>query len=311
MPDNNNRGKGLSEDLEAYLDLLDSESGNRRKVSRDFSNLNETLSREKTSDVRFIDIEDEETIKRPPQRRVQNNTNSGQRINSAGQRVNSVRPNGNTGNRKPAPPRYKENGKFVDTEERKKQSSNPVLRWFYNLPKKRQRLVKVLSVFLVFAIILGIALGIFINNKFNMMGDPEQYTDVIYEEEQFSDIDGDVNASNFKDALKNWATTGNDQKMSSKNVVNVLLIGADSRQGTNTGNTDVMMLVSLNKKTKQIKLVSFMRDSYLYIEGKNNSYCAKLNAAFSMGGPETLLNTIENNYKIEIDDFVMVNFESF
>jgi LCP family protein required for cell wall assembly len=72
-----------------------------------------------------------------------------------------------------------------------------------------------------------------------------------------------------------------------------------------------MMLVSLNKKTKQIKLVSFMRDSYIYIEGKNNAYCAKLYAAFSMGGPETLLNTIENNYKIEIDDFVMVNFESF
>ena len=305
MPENNNRGKGRNDDIEAYLDLLDSESGNRRKVSRDFSNLNETLSHEKASDVRFIDIEEEETIRRPPQRRTLNNTNN------VSQRVNSQRPAGNTGNRKPAPPRYKENGKFVDAEERKKQTSNPVLKWFYNLPKKRQRLLKVLSVFLVFAIILGVALGIFINNKFNMMGNPENYTDVIYEEEHFSDIDGDVNASNFKDALKNWATTGNDQKMSSKNVVNVLLIGADSRQGTNTGNTDVMMLVSLNKKTKQIKLVSFMRDSYLYIEGKNNSYCSKLNAAFSMGGPEVLLNTIENNYKIEIDDFVMVNFESF
>ena len=305
MPENNNRGKGRNDDIEAYLDLLDSESGNRRKVSRDFSNLNETLSHEKASDVRFIDIEEEETIRRPPQRRTLNNTNN------VSQRVNSQRPVGNTGNRKPAPPRYKENGKFVDAEERKKQTSNPVLKWFYNLPKKRQRLLKVLSVFLVFAIILGTGLGIFINSKFNMMGDPEQYTDVIYEEEHFSDIDGDVNASNFKDALKNWATTGNDQKMSSKNVVNVLLIGADSRQGTNTGNTDVMMLVSLNKKTKQIKLVSFMRDSYLYIEGKNNAYCSKLNAAFSMGGPETLLNTIENNYKIEIDDFVMVNFESF
>ena len=305
MPENNNRGKGRNDDIEAYLDLLDSESGNRRKVSRDFSNLNETLSHEKASDVRFIDIEEEETIRRPPQRRTLNNTNN------VSQRVNSQRPAGNTGNRKPAPPRYKENGKFVDAEERKKQTSNPVLKWFYNLPKKRQRLLKVLSVFLVFAIILGVALGIFINNKFNMMGNPEDYTDVIYEEEHFSDIDGDVNASNFKDALKNWATTGNDQKMSSKNVVNVLLIGADSRQGTNTGNTDVMMLVSLNKKTKQIKLVSFMRDSYLYIEGKNNSYCSKLNAAFSMGGPEVLLNTIENNYKIEIDDFVMVNFESF
>ena len=305
MPENNNRGKGRNDDIEAYLDLLDSESGNRRKVSRDFSNINETLSHEKASDVRFIDIEEEETIRRPPQRKTLNNTNN------VSQRVNSQRPVGNTGNRKPAPPRYKENGKFVDAEERKKQTSNPVLKWFYNLPKKRQRLLKVLSVFLVFAIILGVALGIFINNKFNMMGNPEDYTDVIYEEEHFSDIDGDVNASNFKDALKNWATTGNDQKMSSKNVVNVLLIGADSRQGTNTGNTDVMMLVSLNKKTKQIKLVSFMRDSYLYIEGKNNSYCSKLNAAFSMGGPEVLLNTIENNYKIEIDDFVMVNFESF
>ena len=75
----------------------------------------------------------------------------------------------------------KENGKFVDAEERKKQNNNPILRWFYNLPKKRQRLVKVLSVFLVFAIILGVALGIFINNKFNMMGNPENYTDVIYE----------------------------------------------------------------------------------------------------------------------------------
>ena len=305
MPENNNRGKGRNDDIEAYLDLLDSESGNRRKVSRDFSNLNETLSHEKASDVRFIDIEEEETIRRPPQRKTLNNTNN------VSQRVNSQRPVGNTGNRKPAPPRYKENGKFVDAEERKKQTSNPVLKWFYNLPKKRQRLLKVLAVFLVFAIIFGVALGIFINNKFNMMGNPEDYTDVIYEEEHFSDIDGDVNASNFKDALKNWATTGNDQKMSSKNVVNVLLIGADSRQGTNTGNTDVMMLVSLNKKTKQIKLVSFMRDSYLYIEGKNNAYCSKLNAAFSMGGPETLLNTIENNYKIEIDDFVMVNFESF
>ena len=117
MPENNNRGKGRNDDIEAYLDLLDSESGNRRKVSRDFSNLNETLSHEKASDVRFIDIEEEETIRRPPQKRTLNNTNN------VSQRVNSQRPVGNTGNRKPAPPRYKENGKFVDAEERKKQNN--------------------------------------------------------------------------------------------------------------------------------------------------------------------------------------------
>ena len=351
MPDNNDWGKNLEskDDIDAYLDLLDSQSGNRRKPTRDFSNINESLSHEKATKPRYIDIEQEETIKKSPSERpLEGQNNDGISLKdlrqNGGQAPGMNRPDmkRNTGNKastqrpmgqrpvnsrgqastqrpapqnqqkgKPVPPRYKENGKFVDADERKKQSSNPVLRWFYNLPKKRQSLVKVLSVFLVLAIISGSALGIFINSKFNMMGDIEDYTDEIYEEEEFSDISGDVNASNFKDALKKWATTGNDEKMSSKNVVNVLLIGADSRQGTNTGNTDVMMLVSLNKKTKQIKLVSFMRDSYLYIEGKNNSYCAKLNAAFSMGGPEVLMKTIENNYKIEIDDFVMVNFESF
>lgn len=350
MPDNNNWGKNLENDvdIDTYLDLLDSQSGNKRRESRDFSNINESLSHEKAAKPRFINIEQEETINSRPTERIsagqksegvslkdlrqnggnvqrmgrpdmQRNINSrnpqqgpaGQRpINSRGQ-APTQRPASRMQNGKPVPPKYRENGKFVDAEERKKQSSNPVLRWFYNLPQKRQKLVKVLSVLLVLLIISGSALGIFINSKFNMMGNVEDYTDVIYEEEEFSDIDGDINASNFKDALKTWATTGNDEKMSSKNVVNVLLIGADSRQGTNTGNTDVMMLVSLNKKTKQIKLVSFMRDSYLYIEGKNNSYCAKLNSAFSMGGPEVLLTTLENNYKIEIDDFVMVNFESF
>ncbi len=326
MPDNNNLGKTFKDDvdIDAYLDLLDSQSGNRRKQpTRDFSSLNDSLSHEKVSRPRSISIEQEEMIKRDS-RRVSENQFSSPRMSQQRpvreRTQNSQRTvpqqraySGNTQNRKPTPPRYKENGKFVDVEERKKQSENPILRWFYSLPKKKQRLVKVFSVILVLVIISGSALGIFINQKFNMMGDIEDYTDVVYEEnlEDMAEIDGDINASNFKDALKLWATTGNNQKMSSKNVVNVLLIGADSRKGTNTGNTDVMMLVSLNKKTKQIKLVSFMRDSYLYIEGKNNSYCSKLNAAFSMGGPETLMNTIENNYKIEIDDFVMVNFESF
>ena len=326
MPDNNNLGKTFKDDvdIDAYLDLLDSQSGNRRKQpTRDFSSLNDSLSHEKVSRPRSISIEQEEMIKRDS-RRVSENQFSSPRMSQQRpvreRTQNSQRTvpqqraySGNTQNRKPTPPRYKENGKFVDVEERKKQSENPILRWFYSLPKKKQRLVKVFSVILVLVIIFGSALGIFINQKFNMMGDIEDYTDVVYEEnlEDMAEIDGDINASNFKDALKLWATTGNNQKMSSKNVVNVLLIGADSRKGTNTGNTDVMMLVSLNKKTKQIKLVSFMRDSYLYIEGKNNSYCSKLNAAFSMGGPETLMNTIENNYKIEIDDFVMVNFESF
>ena len=321
MPDNRNTGKNYQRnvDIDAYLDSLSPRTPKREiNVSDEEVFVKKPAppaSVQRVSGQRPVsqrEVGQRQVSQRPVSQRPMNQQSANrQRVSSQG----NVSRNSASGTppRRPAPPRYKENGKFVDAEERKKQSKNPVLRWFYNLSKGNQRLVKVFSVFLIFSIILGSALGIFIDNKFDMMGNVEDYNDVVYEEnlENIDEIDGDINASNFKDALKLWATTGNDQKMTSKNVVNVLLIGADSRKGTNTGNTDVMMLVSLNKKTKQIKLVSFMRDSYLYIEGKNNSYCTKLNAAFSMGGPETLMNTIENNYKIEIDNFVMVNFESF
>ena len=320
MPDNRNTGKNFQRnvDIDAYLDSLSPRTPKREiNVSDEEVFVKKPAppaSGQKVSGQRPVsqrEVGQRQVSQRPVSQRPMNQQSvNRQRMSSQGG-VN--RNSSGTQQRRPAPPRYKENGKFVDAEERKKQSKNPVLRWFYNLSKGNQRLVKVFSVFLIFSIILGSALGIFIDNKFDMMGNVEDYNDVVYEEnlENMTEIDGDINASNFKDALKLWATTGNDQKMKSKNVVNVLLIGADSRKGTNTGNTDVMMLVSLNKKTKQIKLVSLMRDSYLYIEGKNNSFCTKLNAAFSMGGPETLMNTIENNYKIEIDNFVMVNFESF
>lgn len=345
MPDKNDWGKSLENDVEidAYLDLLNSKN-QRNSDYKDFSSVSETLSHE-TVKGRFSDFEDddktellnkreenisqksqigeEETISLASLRRGTSSTQRSQVSNQQrvlnNERNTMAQRNNQQGAssqrkatvQKPAPPQMKKNGKTIDIEKQRKNSKNPVIRWFYNLSKGKQRLLKVVSVFLALILIFCSAVGIFINSKFQMMGNINEYTDVIYEEEQFSDIDGDINASNFKDALKKWATTGNEEKMSSKNVVNVLLIGADSRQGTNTGNTDVMMLVSLNKKTKQIKLVSFLRDSYLYVEGKNNAYCMKLNAAFSMGGPEILMNTIENNYKIEIDDFVMVNFESF
>ncbi len=323
MPDNRNTGRYYDNkvDKDTYFNSSSQKTPRRKEINV----LDEEVfvkkptpppfSQQRPTGQRQISQKPIGQSKGTTQRQVGRTTNqqiNRQRVSSQGNvSRNTVN---NTPQRRPAPPKYKENGKFVDVEERKKQSENPILRWFYNLSKGNQRLVKVFSFFLVFAIISGTALGIFIDSKFDMMGNVEEdYNDVIYEENLDSkeEIDGDINASNFRDALKLWATTGNDQKMTSKNVINVLLIGADSRKGTNTGNTDVMMIVSLNKKTKQIKLVSLMRDSYLYIEGKNNSYCSKLNAAFSMGGPETLMTTIENNYKIEIDNFVMVNFESF
>lgn len=221
----------------------------------------------------------------------------------------------------PSPPPIKEKDaektEFEDIKSSSDKEKNPFKRlseWYNNLPKKKKIIVSIVALFLALVLIITTVLGVFIGKKFGLLGDninDLEYDDTIYDDGEFDNINIDIGSAGFKQALQDWATQGNENKMSSRNVINVLLVGADSRQGTNSGNTDVMMLVSLNKKTKELKLVSFLRDSYLYIEGKNNSYCTKLNAAFSMGGPECLLQTIENNYKIEIDNYVMVNFESF
>ena len=206
-----------------------------------------------------------------------------------------------------APPMVKK------SEPKEKNPFKRFAKWFKNLSTLKKILFSILAIILAIIIsgigtvvIMGFDWLSSMGTSINGNGD-----DIIYEDEEFEDIEIDIGSAGFKQSLIDWATIGNDRKMSSKNVINVLLIGADSRNGTNSGNTDVMMLISVNKKTKELKLVSFFRDSYLYVEGNKNSYCTKLNAAYSMGGPETLIQTIENNYKIEIDNYVMVNFESF
>ena len=221
--------------------------------------------------------------------------------------------------KKPSPPPIKEKTEEPIKKENIKSSKSKeknvfkrLSNWFNNLPKKKKIIVSAIAIVLAIILTLTAVLGVFVAQKFGLLGDNInniEYDDTIYDDGEFDDINIDIGSADFKQALKDWATQGNENKMSSKNVINVLLVGAD--KGTNSGNTDVMMLVSLNKKTKQLKLVSFLRDSYLYIESPNGSYCSKLNAAFSMGGPECLMQTIENNYKIEIDNYVMVNFESF
>lgn len=94
---------------------------------------------------------------------------------------------------------------------------------------------------------------------------------------------------------------------SSTSVKNILLIGTDSR-GEDRGRSDSMILLSINSKTNEINMVSLMRDTYVQVPGYGG---CKLNAAYSYGGAELLMDTIEENFYIDIDDYVTVNFVSF
>jgi LCP family protein required for cell wall assembly len=89
-------------------------------------------------------------------------------------------------------------------------------------------------------------------------------------------------------------------------VSNYLIFGIEEFGGAR--NTDSMMIASINTKDDSIKITSLLRDSYVEIPGYKNN---KLNSAYARGGAKLLIDTIELNYKIKIDGYASVNFESF
>ncbi|HOD02464.1 MAG TPA: LCP family protein [Clostridiales bacterium] len=96
--------------------------------------------------------------------------------------------------------------------------------------------------------------------------------------------------------------------LSSDNVKNILLIGVDSRQENINTRSDTMMLISLNSAKKELVLTSFMRDLYVKIPDNGHN---RLNSANVFGGPQLLMDTIEVNYNIDIDNYMLVTFDVF
>ena len=93
-----------------------------------------------------------------------------------------------------------------------------------------------------------------------------------------------------------------------KEYRNIAIFGIDTRANTYEGSrTDCIIIASINEKTKQIKLISVYRDTYLEIVGHGLD---KVNHAYSYGGPALSMSTLNTNLDLDITEFVTVNFES-
>lgn len=99
-----------------------------------------------------------------------------------------------------------------------------------------------------------------------------------------------------------------DLPMQENGVVNILLIGNDSRENGGDGRSDAMILLSISNHTKTIHMTSLLRDMYVEIPGHDNN---RLNAAYAFGGAELLMETVEENFGIQVHRYVQVNFEAF
>lgn len=93
-----------------------------------------------------------------------------------------------------------------------------------------------------------------------------------------------------------------------KNVDNILLIGRDSINSNGPSRSDTMIILTIDNLNKQLKLTSLVRDTLVKIPGKGYE---KLNHAYAYGKEELLMQTINENFDININDYAVVDFKSF
>lgn len=90
--------------------------------------------------------------------------------------------------------------------------------------------------------------------------------------------------------------------------INIIVLGTDDASGRTSMNSDVMVLVSIDTESWTVSLISFPRDLYVYVPGRNMT---RINTAFAYGGRDLVAQTLLYNFGIEVDYYARVNFASF
>ncbi len=123
-------------------------------------------------------------------------------------------------------------------------------------------------------------------------------------------VNGVLGKINYDEKKENQYVQASQLK-SESSVKNILLLGVDARknQDTKTSHPDSMMLVSVDKKHGCLKMISFLRDSWVYIPSKGRSQ--RLNTAAQENSYSGVVDAIEYNYGVDIDGYVVTDFEMF
>lgn len=99
----------------------------------------------------------------------------------------------------------------------------------------------------------------------------------------------------------------NKDKEKRANVINIALFGVDRRNENDAARSDSIMILSVDKEHNKIKLTSIMRDTYVNVD---NHGMTKITHAYAYGGPELAIKTINQNFDLDIRDYVTVDFFS-
>jgi len=150
------------------------------------------------------------------------------------------------------------------------------------MPRKHSALKKILITILVLILILGIIFGIVIgilNSKLNKIN----YDNL---DENSIEVTAGV-----KDNLSGYR--------------NIVLFGIDDADGYK-GRSDCIIIFSLNEKTKDVKMTSIYRDTYVEVPGYRYT---KINHAYAYGGAALAMSTINRNLDLDVTEYVTINFQ--
>lgn len=162
-----------------------------------------------------------------------------------------------------------------------------------NNMRKKKKMNKGLKIFLIILLVLviiivglGVAGYTFVNGKIGKM--------------QKENIDTTAVGIN------------EETKQELKGYRNIALLGIDSRADDyGLGNrSDCMMIASINQETNEIKLISVYRDTYVYVMENGTKRLDKITHAYSYGGAQNTLKSLNEALDLNITEFVTVNFDA-
>lgn len=137
-------------------------------------------------------------------------------------------------------------------------------------------------------------------NKINRVTAGEtEFTDEDFEEDADGPDTIDIDSLDW--GIQNGVET-------QEGVINILLVGQDTRVAGQRARSDSMIILSIDSNNKRLSMISLMRDLYVKIPGYSDN---KINAAYAFGGFELLDATIAENFGVNIDYNVEVDFEGF
>jgi len=179
--------------------------------------------------------------------------------------------------------------------------------------------VVLITLIVILSIILAVMVAglIYVENLFGAINRPSDNATLssseiaaLHNSEAGLDI-GDADAETMPKEL-DIITDSSQLIGDSDDIINILLLGQDTRNAAQKGLVDTMIVCTINKQTNNLVMTSFLRDMYVQIQSnKGGYYFQRINTTYPVGGIDMVYRTLEQNFGVSVDHYIEIDFAGF